>query len=397
MTLAARDGLSERERQNLHRTFEALCRIESPTLNERACADWLIAELRGMGLEVEEDDAGAAVGSNAGNLLLRIPPNELAPAAGRPDALTPSAERADTILLCAHMDTVPLTAPADPVHRDGGWVNANAAILGADNKAAVAAIVEVARILTSGRKHRTGVEILFTIAEETGLHGAAEFDLARLQSQYGYVFDHASPLGEIITATPTHVSIRAEVTGKAAHAGIEPELGVNAIVAMAHAIVRLPQGRLDDETTANIGTISGGTSDNVVADRCRVEAEIRSLSPTRVDALLADAVDTIQDAADTAGCDADITVQRMFTGYRVGKTERSLQVGERALRAIGYKPSHRASGGGSDANVFRAAGFRCTNLANGTEDAHQRTERVADAALEGNLELMLALIDEAAK
>jgi tripeptide aminopeptidase len=380
--------LSESERASLHRTFEALCRIESPTLYERGCADWLTSELRGMGLEVHEDNAGPTVGSNAGNLLARVPADGAEPAA---DGET------DTILFCAHMDTVPLTAAVDPIHRDGGWVNANPAILGADNKAAVAAIVETARILSGGRPHRTEIEILFTIAEETGLHGAYEFDLSRLSSRYGYVFDHASPLGEIITASPTQMNTRADVIGKAAHAGLEPERGANAIVAMAHAIVNLPQGRLDDETTANVGTIRGGTAENVVADHCRLETEIRSISQRRVDELVTLSVDAIQDAADSAGCDADISVQKMYDGYRIDPRERSMQVAERALQSIGYEPQPRSSGGGADANVFRAHGFACTNLANGTEDAHQRTERVSDTALEGNLALMLALVDEAAR
>jgi tripeptide aminopeptidase len=385
--------LSEAERASLHRTFEALCRIESPTLYERACADWLTAELGGMGLEVHEDNAGPTIGSNAGNLLVRIPGD----GADSVDADAASDSDADTILLCAHMDTVPLTAPVDPIHRDGGWVNANPAVLGADNKAAVAAIVEVARILTAGRPHNTGIEILFTIAEETGLHGAFGFDVSRLRSSYGYVFDHASPLGEIITASPTQMNIRADVIGKAAHAGLEPERGVNAIVAMSNAIINLPQGRLDEGTTANVGTIHGGTAENVVADHCRVETEIRSISENRVDELVTTSVDAIQDAADSAGCDADITVQKKYDGYRIDSSERSIQVAERGLRAVGFEPKPRSSGGGADANVFRASGFPCTNLANGTEDAHQRTERVSDAALESNLALMLALVDEAAQ
>ncbi len=181
-----------------------------------------------LGLEVEEDEAGAAVGSNAGNLLARIP--------GRGPR---------TILLCAHMDTVPLTAPVEPVQRDGGWENANDGILGADNKAAVAAILELARILKGETSApEVGVELLFTVAEETGLNGAREFDAGRLSSDFGYVFDHASPVGEIITASPTQTRIDAEIRGKAAHAGLQPEQGVNAIVAAAHAVTTDATGAL---------------------------------------------------------------------------------------------------------------------------------------------------------
>ena len=374
MTLA----LGDAERRRLHDTFTSLCRIPSPTGDERACADWLIAELGSLGLEVQEDDAGAAVNANAGNLLARIPG---------------SGPR--TFLLCAHMDTVPLTAPVEPVQVNDGWENAGEGILGADNKSAVAAIVEFARLLTSAQTPRTvGVELLFTISEETGLNGAKEFDVSRLQSEFGYVFDHASPWGEIIDASPTYMRINAEVRGKAAHAGLHPEQGVNAIVAAARAITALPQGRLDAGTTANVGTIFGGTATNVVADRCVLEAEVRGIEIERVDQVVTEAIDALQDAADSAGCDLDIGLQKMFTGYRLDPAERSVTVAKRALSRIGIEPRLVPTGGGADANAFRVNGFECTNIANGTERAHERTERVSNFALETGLEILLALFEE---
>jgi tripeptide aminopeptidase len=366
------------ERRRLHQTFESLCRIPSPTGQERVIADRIGEELIGLGLEVAEDDAGAAVGSSAGNLLSRIE--------GRGDRM---------VLLCAHMDTVPLTAPVEPVQRDSGWENANDGILGADNKAAVAGILELARILTR-EQPEVGVELLFTVAEETGLNGARVFDVGRLRSQFGYVFDHASPIGEIITASPTHVRIDAEIRGRAAHAGLQPERGVNAIVAAAHAIVNMPQGRYDDETTANVGMVHGGNATNVVADRCTVSAEVRAVEQAQVDRHVTEAIDALEDAADTAGCDLDLNLQQQFTGYRLSTRERSVVLAGKALRRLGYEPRFRSSGGGADANAFRLNGFPCTNLANGTERAHERTERVSFAALDGNLDLMLALIEEAA-
>ena len=366
------------ERERLHNTFETLCRIASPTGDERALADWIIGELTAIGLEVQEDGAGAAVGSNAGNLLVRI--------AGAGDR---------SLMLCSHMDTVPLTAAVEPVRHEDGWQNANQGILGADNKAAVAAMIELARMLTArAERPAIGIELLFTVAEETGLNGAREFDVTQLRSSFGYVFDHASPIGEIITASPTHMRIDAEIRGKAAHAGLQPELGVSAIVAAARAIPNMPQGRLDDETTANVGMIEGGTALNVVPDRCTVAAEVRAVEQEQVDRYVTQAIDALQDAADSAGCDLDLKLQQLFTGYRSGTREAPLALAARALRRLGYEPSYRSSGGGSDANAFRLNGFACTNLANGTERAHERTERVSFVALEANLELMLALIAE---
>jgi len=372
-------AVSELARERLHRTFDALCRIPSPTGDERGVADWVTRELSALGIGVEEDDAGAAVGSNAGNLLARIP--------GR-------SER--TLMFCAHMDTVPLTAPVEPIRQDGGWENANEGILGADNKAAVAAMLEFARLLAlDDARPELGIELLFTVAEETGLNGARNFDVARLQSRFGYVFDHASPLGEIITASPTHMRIDAEVRGRAAHAGLQPEGGVNAIMAAAHAITNMPQGRFDAETTANIGMITGGTATNVVPDRCLITAEVRAVEREQVDRYVTQAIDALQDAADTAGCDLDLKLQQLFSGYRSGSREAPVVLAAKALRRLGYEPIYRSSGGGSDANAFRINGFLCTNLANGTERAHERTERVSEVALEDNLGLMLALIEEA--
>jgi tripeptide aminopeptidase len=373
-------AVSDPQRQQLHGTFEELCRIASPTGDERGMADRITRELTGLGIAVEEDDAGAAVGSNAGNLLARIPG---------------TSER--SLMFCSHMDTVPLTAPVEPVRRADGWENANEGILGADNKAAVAAMLVLARVLASREERPAiGIELLFTVAEETGLNGAREFDVGRLTSAFGYVFDHASPIGEIIVASPTHMHIGAEIRGKAAHAGLHPENGVSAILPAARAIANMPQGRFDAETTANVGMVAGGTATNVVPDRCTIKAEVRAVEQEQVDRYVTQAIDALQDAADSAGCDLDLKLQQLFSGYRSGSREAPVALAARALRRLGYEPSYRSSGGGSDANALRLSGFACTNIANGTERAHERTERVSFVALEANLELMLALIDEGA-
>jgi tripeptide aminopeptidase len=373
-------AVGEGTRARLHDTFATLCRIPSPTGHERQCADWITRELTAMGLEVREDGAGEIVGADAGNLLARI------------EGRTPR-----WVMLCAHMDTVPLTAPLQPVLDDGVWANAGAGILGADNKAAVAGLVELARLLCApGAQPEVGVELLFTISEETGLQGAKAFDVAELRSGFGFVLDHASPIGEVIVASPTHMRIVARIRGRAAHAGLQPELGRNAIVAAARAIAAMPQGRLDADTTANVGVISGGTAINVVAESCTIEAEVRGIDQARVDTVVTEAVDALQDAADTSSCDLDIDLERMFTGYRARPSEPVVEVAGRALRAIGYEPRPRASGGGSDVNALRASGFACLNLANGTEYPHEPIERVSATVLETGLELVSALVQEAA-
>ena len=368
---------SDGERQRLNDTFQTLCRIESPSFHERACADWVAAELRALGLEVEEDDAGARVGSNAGNLLTRI--------AGRGE---------ESLLLCAHLDTVPLTAAVEPVIVDGGWENAHDGILGADNKSAVSILIELARRLVSNPPE-VGVELLFTVCEEVSLRGSREFDVGRLQSSFGYVFDHATPIGEIVLASPSHQRLFAEMRGRAAHAGLRPEAGRSAIAAVSHGIAQMRLGRLDEETTANVGTIAGGTAINVIPESCRIEAEVRSVDEDKLQTAVTDMIDRLQDAANASECDLDVTVERMFEGYKTRRSAPQVALAERALRSCGYEPIHIASGGASDANSFNAVGFQCTNLADGSERNHQPDERISIDALEGMFEVAIALVEEA--
>jgi tripeptide aminopeptidase len=367
------------ERRRLNDTFARLCAIPSPFGSERACAEAVARELRASGVSVEEDGAAAEAGAECGNLLARIPGG---------------GER--TILLCAHLDTVPEDGAIEPVLRDDGWVSAGDTILGADNKAAVAVILEVAR-RCAVEPAPVSIELLFTVAEENGLMGAKAFDVSTLRSDWGYVFDHASPIGEIVVASPTYYRLEADFRGVAAHAGIRPEDGRSAIEAAARAIAAMRLGRIDEETTANVGKISGGQAGgtNIVAERCRIVGETRSLDPAKAEAMLAELIGHVHDAANTprCACDVDVTTERLFDGYRHAASAPAVLAAERALRARGYVPTRRSTGGGSDANAFEKAGLHCTNLANGTEYNHEPRERVSVAALEGMLDVTFALLD----
>lgn len=370
---------SEAERAWLGDLFADLCRIESPFGHERACAARVADELRGMGLEIEEDHAAGPAGAECGNLLARVP--------GPADA--------PSVLFCAHLDTVPLSAPVHPVLVDEGWENANDGIVGADNKAAVAVMLELAR-RCCGDGAPVGLELLFTVCEENALRGAKAFDVTKLGSEVGYVFDHATPIGEVIVAAPTYHRIEAEFRGASSHAGISPEQGRSAIAAAAAAIGAMRLGRLDEETTANVGTIGGGTGTNVVPERCALQAEARSLDDAKVEATVTEMVDHLHDGAGAFDCDVDVAVECLFRSYRLKPSAPGVVAAETALRACGHQPRRIATGGGSDANALIAAGFECVNLANGTERAHEPTERVGVAALEGMLDVALALVDAAA-
>jgi tripeptide aminopeptidase len=370
---------SEVELRRLNDTFAELCAIRSPFGYERKVADRVAEELRSLGLEVEEDDAGEEIGGDAGNLLARIP--------GR-------GER--SVLLCAHLDTVPDGGEVEPLLVDGAWQSAGETILGADNKATVAVLLGLAhRAAVEGTP--VGVELVFTVGEENGLQGAKAFDVSKLRSELGFVYDHASPIGEIIVASPTFYRLQATFRGQAAHAGVRPEDGRSAIMAAARAIAAMRLGRLDPETTANVGNIHGGADGtNIVPERCTLLAEARSLTETTADEVISEMVDRCYDAANDpmCECDVDIAVERLFRGYRHKGSAETVVAAEAALRACGYTPTRINTGGASDANAFVAAGLLCTNLANGTERNHESDERVSQASLQGMLDVTFALLDE---
>jgi tripeptide aminopeptidase len=330
----------------------------------------LTADLRDLGLVVEEDGSATETGSNAGNLLARV---------GEPPY----------ILLCAHMDTVPVTSPVKVVDRDGRLENEGEGILGADNKAAVAVIVEALRRLDSPP---VGIEVLFTTCEELSLAGAKAFDQSKLQSEFGFVFDHATPIGEVIVAAPTLYRIQADLHGQAAHAGMEPEKGRNAIAAAAAALARIEVGRLDEKTTANVGRINGGTAINVVAERCSVELEARSIDEARAAEVASRIVDAFTEAASDGECDVETIIEEQFRGYTLPRTAPPVGLAAAALDARGIEPRFIQTGGAADANVFINRGLQVVNIANGTQHAHQPNECVPVQALGTMLDVVLELI-----
>ncbi|MGH2762804.1 MAG: M20/M25/M40 family metallo-hydrolase [Thermoleophilaceae bacterium] len=371
---------SPHERERVLDDFVRLCEIESPSRRERTMADAVRADLERLGLDVEEDGSAPDTGSEAGNLLAHMP----------------GPEGARTILLCAHLDTVPLAAPVEVVRANGVLSNRHEAILGADNKAAVATVLGAARRLAA-EGSPVGLELLFTTCEELALAGAKAFERARLRSELGFVFDHASPVGELVTASPTYYRLEADFRGQAAHAGIRPEAGRNAIAAAAQAVAAMRIGRLDEWTTANVGQIQGGTAANVVAERCQVVLEARSLDDARAGEVVSSMVDAVAGAASDAECDVETSVERLFQGYRLARTAPVVEVAAAALLATGIEPTYINTGGGSDANALIAAGLPVLNVANGTERNHQPDESVTVEALERMLDVTLAIVEAAAR
>jgi tripeptide aminopeptidase len=361
--------------------FRDMAAIPSPSGRERPVADLTLAFLRDLGLDPTEDDAGAAIGSDMGNIHVALPPT--------------GGEDGTPIFLNAHLDTVPPTAPIDPELRNGIVVNRHDTILGADNKAAVAVMLAaVADIVQRGRPH-AGVELVLTPMEEVGLRGAKAFDTGRLRATVGYCYDHAAPIGNVVLAAPTQRTVRFRFVGRAAHAGIAPEEGRSAIVAAARAIADMPLGRIDAETTANVGLVKGGIAGNIIPPECTVDAEARSRDPGRLREQVQAMLDAATFAANLAECELESRIEPEYEGYRFSRSDPAVRLAARALEACGREPVYIESGGGADANVWNARGLQCVNLCNGMAEIHTASEHIAAADLDDMLDITLALIDAA--
>jgi tripeptide aminopeptidase len=364
--------------------FLELCALPSPSGKERVVTDRVTAYLTELGLAWDEDDAGERLDGDAGNVYCRISPTN--GGAGTP------------IFLCAHTDTVPPDAAIDPaVGEDGVVRNTAGTILGSDNKAAVVVMLDaVRRVLGEGRTH-AGIELLFTAQEEVSLRGAAAFDHTRFVATTGYVYDQGAPIGEIVLGSPHGRLLDFRFHGTAAHAGMHPEDGRSAIAAASRAIADFRLGRVDEETSANVGVITGGTARNVVPEWCSFTAEVRSHDETKAIGLAREMLESAAFAASLVDCEVESEVRPSFPGYRFRESDAPVRLAATALERVGYTPSYALSGGGADANVFNARGLQCVNLANGMMEIHTPDEHIAIADLEAMVEVTLALIDVAAE
>ena len=362
--------------------FLELAAIPSPPGEERAVAERVVRELRRLGLEVEEDDTGAVTGSQIGNLVCRL-------------AATDGVE-GTALFFCAHLDTVPPEDAIEPVVDEEGFVrNARGTILGADNKAAVVAMVEAVRRVVEERRPHAGIELVLTPKEEVGLVGAKAFDASRLRARVGYVYDMAAPIGTLIMAAPSARALDVRFRGRAAHSGMYPEEGRSAIAAAARAIADFRLGRLDDDTTANVGTIEGGTARNIVPEWCSFRAEVRSLDERKLADVLEEMLEAATFAASLAECDVETEVDADYRGYRFKRDDDVVLLALAAFERTGHGPRFETTGGAAYANVFNDRGLQCLNLANGMIDIHTPDERIRVEDLDAMVEVTLALIDAA--
>lgn len=362
--------------ERLSTTFMELCAVDSEPKAERFLADLMGERLTGLGFSVGEDDAGRHIGGNAGNLYARLEGN------GPGEAL----------FFSCHLDRVAPGRGVRPAIRGEYLVSDGGTVLGADDAAGLAALLEALTTLRERRIPHPTLEIVLTVAEELALAGARHFDVARLEAPSGFVLDAAGRVGEIVVRAPEKVNFRLLFHGRRAHAGFAPEQGVSAIQMAGVAISRMRLLRIDGETTVNLGSISATGASNIVPERCELGGEARSLDPAKVAAQLEAITRAAESAAAELGGRAELAVTEHYPAYQLAREGVPAQRAARAARRIGVTPLFTATGGGSDANIFNSRGKRTVVLSCGYEHAHTTQERISLEQLSLLAQWVLAVI-----
>ncbi len=351
----------------LSQTFIDLCRLPSPSGHEGRVAAYIRRRAAALGLPLEEDDAGPVLGSDTGNLLVRTP------GSGEP------------LLLAAHLDTVPPTLVDGqvPVVVDGDVVHTGGrSILGGDDKAGVAVALELMHHAVSNPAGTRPLEILFTVQEEQGARGARHFDVRRLRARTGFNLDGDTPVGVAIRQAPHKLRFYIDVAGRAAHAALNPEDGVNAVQVIGAIAAALPTGRLDEHSIANLGRIEGGGPINVVPDRARLVGEARSLRRDELDRLKARIASVAMEQAQARRAGAAVEWEELYPGYCVPDDAACVRLFRRACLQAGVEPALVATYGGGDANPLNSKGLQCVVFGLGMEAIHtpQETMRLSRLA-----------------
>jgi tripeptide aminopeptidase len=369
------------ERQAMIDEFCEFVRIDSLSCKEARFAALLEERLRALGLDTEYDDAHRPIGGEVGNLIARLA------------ATDPSLP---TLMLQSHMDTVGPGEGIKPVVGETHITSAGDTILGADAKAGCCVILSAVReVVQSGIPHGE-LQVVYCIAEEIGLLGAYHLDYTRINPDYCYVFDGGKLPGTMTTAAPSAYKLTYRMRGLAAHAGVRPEAGVNAIAAAAQGIGRMKLGRIDFETTANIGVVSGGTARNIVPDLCVLKGEARSHDEEKLNRQVAHMRMCLEHAAEETGATLEEPeVEASYRCFHLPDDAPIVRHAQGAAQALGFEPVIQAGGGGSDANVFNQHGFPALICATGSEGAHTLQERLDIDAMVGCARWLVEIIRRA--
>jgi len=363
--------------KRLETLFLKLCSINSPALQEREVVDWTKTYLQSHGLEVKEDKAGKAIGGNANNLIAW---------------LRGTQSHLPKIFLSAHFDTVEPTEGLIIEEKDGIWSSCSDTILGADDKGGMAPAIEAVIALKESGIDHGDICLLLSVAEEIGLKGANALELDGLGLSFGYVLDTGPPVGSFVNRTATHDKIDFIVHGVPAHAGKDPENGINAISVAAKAISNMKLGRIDSDTTANLGIINGGTAVNVVCPSVTIHGEARSVDVEKLDRQVGHMIQCFEQAAKEAKVHVEIIHHRHYEKYNIQEDSEVVRIALKASENLGFVPELRQTLGGSDANIYNAKGLQCIVVATGMSKIHTHDENISRKDLTDTAELALQLL-----
>ncbi|MGE5396892.1 MAG: M20/M25/M40 family metallo-hydrolase [Chitinophagales bacterium] len=342
------------DRDRLVQEFLTLVRIDSPSWEEGAVKVLLVQKLEALGFKVFEDGAGKAINGQAGNLIASLPGNVPGP----------------SYFFCAHMDTVQPGRGIQPVIENDVIRSSGDTVLGGDDKAGISAILEAFRVIIENNIPRPNLEVIFTITEEQGLMGSKLIDFNNVNSIGGFVLDSVGQAGTIVTRGPAQNELEFEVFGKAAHAGINPEDGKSAIALASLAITNLQLGRIDEETTCNLGLIQGGTARNIVPEKVVIRGEARSLDPVKLEELTRNMVTIFEEKVQQGGGSCKSTITPLYHEINLQPTDTVVRIAMQAAEAMGKEVNLTRTGGGSDANLFNQQGLPCANLGIGMTAVH---------------------------
>lgn len=370
------------KQDRLVKQFIELVQIDSESKNEQLISKQLKQVFQSLGLTVEEDDAGERIGHGSGNLIFTL-------------AATEGMANVPTVFFTGHMDTVSPGKGIKPQIGDDGIIRSDGTtILGSDDKAGLSAMIEAIRVIREKNIPHGTLRFVITVGEEVGLKGSRSMKPGWLQADFGFALDSNGTIGDIAVAAPGRAEIFITFRGKTAHAGVNPEDGISAIQVASKAVARMPLGRIDNETTANIGSFSGIGPLNVVCDQVKLEAEARSIVGDKLTAQIAKMREACESAAKEYGAECEFVADIVYAAYMFDGSAPIVRLASKALQAAGCTPRTFHSGGGSDANVFNGLGIPTVNLAVGYKEIHTTKENIAISDLLKTTEVVLSIVNE---
>ena len=361
--------------------FLELVQIDSPSSKEGKVAQVLVKKLEEIGCEVIIDDAGVKAGGETGNVIATLKGNR----------------EGKKLLFSSHMDTVSPGIGINPIIDEANGIikSDGTTVLGSDDKAGIAAILEALRALKENNVNHADIQVVFSIWEEGGLFGAKYLDYSKLNADYAFVLDSGGSPGEIITQAPAQDAIKVKITGKPAHAGLQPENGISSIMVASRAIENMKLLRIDEETTANIGIVKGGIATNIVMPELEIVAEARSLSEEKLDAQTSHMVETFKNAAKEFGAQIYIETNRAYAPFTVCEDDAIVELAKKAFSNMNIEGRTASTGGGSDTNILNKNGIKAINLGIGMKNAHTLEEYIAIEDLVNSAIMVSELIKEA--